>query len=290
MVLGGYTFHAAQFYLRMEKTCPEANRTLLKKLLLSDPMRKRMDELFADLLTTTRVLGREYFPSLYGLAVTVGGRRIVPLAGAAPELTAKDWLTFLRERNGCWILPNEHRAKGRLYRISRQGEMLLLDGAEQTDAELLAFLNQLPDQTLLLEHIEPAGDACPEAEFPVLHYALLRRECETEEILLQWEDHGNKKGYSPFSFSTVDRKPDRQRNLAFIRQWSMQKGKLFTMRMARRYMMPVFWHHLRAALLRIIRISAMHLKKRMRPMVWIFHYLAGRRMGRKNLQPSQLRR
>lgn len=26
------------------------------------------------------------------------------------------------------------------------------------------------------------------------------------------------------------------------------------------YMMPVFWHHLRAALLRIIRISAMHLK------------------------------
>ncbi len=80
------------------------------------------------------------------------------------------------------------------------------------------------------------------------------------------------------------------RNLAFIRQWSMQKGKLFTMRMARRYMMPVFWHHLRAALLRIIRISAMHLKKRMRPMVWIFHYLAGRRMGRKNLQPSQLRR
>ena len=111
MVLGGYTFHAAQFYLRMEKTCPEANRALLKKLLLSDPMRKRMDELFADLLTTTRVLGREYFPSLYGLAVTVGGRRIVPLAGAAPELTAKDWLTFLRERNGCWILPNEHRAK-----------------------------------------------------------------------------------------------------------------------------------------------------------------------------------
>lgn len=210
MVLGGYTFHAAQFYLRMEKTCPEANRALLKKLLLSDPMRKRMDELFADLLTTTRVLGREYFPSLYGLAVTVGGRRIVPLAGAAPELTAKDWLTFLRERNGCWILPNEHRAKGRLYRISRQGEMLLLDGAEQTDAELLAFLNQLPDQTLLLEHIEPAGDACPEAELPVLHYALLRRECETEEILLQWEDHGNKKGYSPFSFSTVDRKPDRQ--------------------------------------------------------------------------------
>ena len=201
MVLGGYTFHAAQFYLRMEKTCPEANRTLLKKLLLSDPMRKRMDELFADLLTTTRVLGREHFPSLYGLAVTVGGRRIVPLAGAAPELTAKDWLTFLRERNGCWILPNEHRAKGRLYRISRQGEMLLLDGAEQTDAELLAFLNQLPDQTLLLEHIEPAGDACPEAELPVLHYALLlRRECETEEILLQWEDHGNKKGYSPFSF------------------------------------------------------------------------------------------
>ena len=190
MVLGGYTFHAAQFYLRMERTCPEANRALLKKLLLSDPMRKRMDELFADLLTTTRVLGRENFPSLYGLAVTVGGRRIVPLAGAAPELTAKDWLTFLRERNGCWILPNEHRAKGRLYRISRQGEMLLLDGAEQTDAELLAFLNQLPDQTLLLEHIEPAGDACPEAEFPVLHYALLRRECETEEILLQWEDHG----------------------------------------------------------------------------------------------------
>ena len=62
------------------------------------------------------------------------------------------------------------------------------------------------------------------------------------------------------------------------------------LRMARRYMMPVFWHHLRAALLRIIRISAMHLKKRMRPMVWIFHYLAGRRMGRKNLQPSQLRR
>lgn len=24
-------------------------------------------------------------------------------------------------------------------------------------------------------------------------------------------------------------------------------------------------------------------------MVWIFHYLAGRRMGRKNLQPSQLK-
>lgn len=80
-------------------------------------------------------------------------------------------------------------------------------------------------------------------------------------------------------------------DLAFIRQWSMQKGKLFTMRMARRvYDARVHWHHLRAALLRIIRISAMHLKKRMRPMVWIFHYLAGRRMGRKNLQPSQLRR
>lgn len=210
MVLGGYTFHAAQFYLRTEKTCPKANRALLKKLLLSDPMRKRTDELFADLLTTARILGREHFPCLYGLAVTVGGRRIVPLSDAAPELTAEDWPAFLRERNGCWILPNEHRAKGRLHRISRQGEMLLLDGAEQTDAELLTFLHRLPDQTLLLEHMEPAGDACPEAALPVLHCALLRREGETEEVLLRWEDHGNKNGYSPFAFSAVDREPDRQ--------------------------------------------------------------------------------
>lgn len=108
MVLSGCTFHAARFYLRVEKSCPAENRPLLKKLLLTDPLCKRTDELFSDLLTSARILGREHFPDLYGLAVTTGGRRIVPLAEGRADMTARDWAAFLREQGGCWVLPNEH--------------------------------------------------------------------------------------------------------------------------------------------------------------------------------------
>lgn len=210
MVLSGYTFHAAQFYLRMEKTCPESNRVLLKKLLRSDPLCKRTDELFADLLTTARVLGPEHFPPMYGISVTNGGRRIVPLAGngAAPEMTYEDWLSFLREMSGCWLLPNEHRSGGRLHEVLFSGETIRLDGVEQTEEELLAFLKRLPDQTLLTQRVEPDEKSAQAAGLPVLHFALTRDENRVEPLLLRWEDHGRSGKYTPFSYAEMVRQPD----------------------------------------------------------------------------------
>lgn len=209
MVLSGCTFHAARFYLRVERSCPAENRPLLKKLLLTDPLCKRTDELFSDLLTSARILGREHFPGLYGLAVTTGGRRIVPLAEGMADMTARDWAAFLREQGGCWVLPNEHRARGRLHRIRLQGDRLCLDGVQQTDETLVEFLARLPDQTLLLEPVIPDEGICPGAELPVLHFALLRRERETQEVLLRWEEHGGEGGYSPFSGRPLAEEPDR---------------------------------------------------------------------------------
>ena len=64
MVLSGCTFHAARvFTSEWERSCPAENRPLLKKLLLTDPLCKRTDELFSDLLTSARILGRGALPA-----------------------------------------------------------------------------------------------------------------------------------------------------------------------------------------------------------------------------------
>ena len=87
MVLSGCTFHAARFYLRVERSCPAENRPLLKKLLLTDPLCKRTDELFSDLLTSARILGREHFPGLYGLAVNFHKKSITEILAHIFELS-----------------------------------------------------------------------------------------------------------------------------------------------------------------------------------------------------------
>ncbi len=193
LVLQGFRFQTARDCLRLRAQRPASERARLCAFMRALPFLPQTDELFSDLLTTRLALTEqaESCPRIYAVAVRTGRYRLraLPDSGLTGDLTPRMLAELLRREGALDVRASRHGLRGvsRTLRYDGERDCCFLGAEPLDEAALLAYLADLPSDTLLLRHAAPDGAACPvRADVPMLHAAVLHGELAE----LCWEEHG----------------------------------------------------------------------------------------------------
>ena len=155
-----------------------------RSLLPSGPKTHR---LFSDRLSTHFALTRyrELLPEIYYALLTRDGERFIQSFGEDCGSGTDGIISLLRRKMSIVVRPSENRPDAEETVLSFDGERYFIDGRGADEAQLAAFVEALPDDTLICEDLPSAAGftlrvAIENSGAPELLYAVLTR-AEGEE-------------------------------------------------------------------------------------------------------------
>ncbi len=194
LVLQGFSYRTAKEFSSVRRSVNEGQAKSIMRML---PFDVTFDKMFADLLTTRRVLNesKEDFPKFYGIVAKRDEELVIcPLedAGTREKLTAEDIIRLLTENGSLNIRPCFSKLKGRVERLSYADGTFSLNGAEVTREALTERIDDLTEDSLIIGGFEAAE--AYDCEYPILHAIYLRDYRIGESRCAFIADHADGKG------------------------------------------------------------------------------------------------
>ena len=146
------------------------------------PSGEKTYQLFADRLSTRYALSRHkaLTPEIYYALLTKDGERFILPYGEVETLerSEKGIAELIRKKGCVTVRPSENSFCARETLYCFDGESFSIDGKKVTEAELLQALAELPEDTVICQHIESRFDfslriATLNCGTPELLYAVL---------------------------------------------------------------------------------------------------------------------
>ncbi len=180
LVLQGFSYRTAKEYVRIRSQVNEKRARQVMRLL---PFDVTFDKMFQDLLTTRRVLWeeRENFPAFYAVTAKRDGLPVIcPLedAGTQEKMSPAALKALLYREGSLYLRPCDHALRGKVDRLELRDGTVFFNEKKMAEEELLPYLEQLPEDTLLMEGCLPSRDAVSryECRCPVLHVVFVREQ------------------------------------------------------------------------------------------------------------------
>lgn len=166
---GGFKYRGAREYIRLNRAWPCEDRAMRRKVLSLFPLNPRYGRMFSDLLTTRMLLPEyaEKLPVIYALKLRGKGEFCCPGDMAESKRNTEDVLALLR-REGC-LMERGSGDNAPVHILSCDSGDYRLDGRSVPESELAAWLEKLPEESILCESV---SDDLPD-EAPMTHILVL---------------------------------------------------------------------------------------------------------------------
>lgn len=150
---GGFKYRGAREYIRLNRAWPCEDRVMRRKVLSLFPLNPRYGRMFSDLLTTRMLLPQyaEKLPAIHALKMRGKGEFCCPGDMTEPVRNTEDILSILR-RDGS-LMQRGSGDNAPVHILSCDSGGFRLDGRSVSESELAAWLEKLPEESVLCENV-----------------------------------------------------------------------------------------------------------------------------------------